>query len=385
MIKNRYLFIINAFFTLVCAYFAFFSPINYSNPVFAESEKLSSAKAMATIEKTSGRVLYCEKENEKLPMASTTKIITAIYVIENNNDLNKLISIPKEAVGIEGTSIGLKEGEHLTIKELLYGLMLRSGNDSAVALAIATSGSEEKFVCDVNDFLKQKGFLNTHLKNPHGLPDEEHYTTALDLANITAYAMQNPIFCEIVSTKEKAISNELKTKTSRNLINKNKLLTNFEFADGVKTGYTRKAGRCFVGSATKYGMSVICVLLNCAPMFEDCEKLLNMAFDEYKLYKIMGQGDKLGEIQIEKGYEDKLEVLTPCDFYYPLKTSELGGVKVEVDIPKKLFAPVHFNEPIASIKISLANQLIFSEKIYSIKDIKNNSFTAEFKRIVEKM
>ena len=120
-------------------------------------------------------------------------------------------------------------------------------------------------------------------------------------------------------------------------------------------------------------------------MFEDCEKLLNMAFDEYKMYKIMGQGDKLGEIQIEKGYEDKLEVLAPFDFYYPLKTSELGGVKVEVDIPKKLFAPVHFNEPIASIKISLANQLIFSEKIYSIKDIKNNSFTAEFKRIVEKI
>ncbi len=384
MRKNNKICILIAFFTLFSMIFAFFYPISYSKPVFAQSDK-TLAKGMIVLEKNSNRILYCHNQDERLPMASTTKIITAIYVIEHNDNLDKVVEIPKEAVGIEGTSIGLKEGEHLTIKELLYGLMLRSGNDSAVALAIATSGSEKQFVDDVNAYLAERGYSNTHLMNPHGLHNDNHYTSASDLAKITAYALNNAIFAEIVSTKEIQISNELNSKTSRSLKNKNKLLYNCEYVNGVKTGYTRKAGRCFVGSATKNGMSLVCVLLNCVPMFEECEQLLSKGFEEYKLYKLISKEDKLGEIKVKEAKEEVIDVYAREDFYYPLKQSELQEVKMQVLIPSELTAPVEENGSVGKVEISLANQLIFSEKIYSIKYVKNNSFQTEFKKIIENM
>ena len=150
-------------FSLFAIIFAFFVPVNNNVAVAENGKKLSNAKAMIVIEQSTGRVLYSENEHEKLPMASTTKIITAIYAIEHNADLDKDVEIPKQAVGISGTSIGLKEGEHLTVRELLYGLMLRSGNDCAVALAIETSGSVQKFAEDVNAFLKDLGLEESGL------------------------------------------------------------------------------------------------------------------------------------------------------------------------------------------------------------------------------
>lgn len=385
--KNRKKIIFGLLFSVFLSCFAFYSPFVYSPAVFAidENSCLTSAKAMVVMEKTSGRVLY-EKDSEKrLPMASTTKIVSAIYVIENCDDLDRVVQITKESVGVEGTSIGLKLGEHLTIRELLYGLMLRSGNDSAVALAIAMSGSEKQFVEDVNLFLKEKNILNTRLANPHGLPDENHYTTAYDLAKITAYALSNPVFCEIVSTKEIDVSNELKTKTSRHLINKNKLLKNYEFADGVKTGYTRKAGRCFVGSATKDGMSLVCVLLNCNPMFEECEKLLKKGFNEYKLYKLVSKNDNLGKVAVSKSKTKSLDIYASKDFYYPLKRSELSKIKMKVNLEKNLSAPVKNTQEIANIQISIENQLIFSEKFYTINSIEPNSLESGLKKVIDKM
>jgi len=377
--------IVYAFLLLFFAFFAFFMPFTYSEKVFAKDENLSHAKAMVVIEKTTNRILYRHNEQEKLPMASLTKIITAIFVIENTEDLNKTFEIPKEAVGIEGTSIGLKQGEHLTIKELLYGLMLRSGNDAATALAIATSGSVEQFVKEVNLYLVENGFCNTQIKNPHGLHHDEHYTTAYDLARITARALNNDVFSEIVATQKKEISNELKSKTSRNLLNKNKLLKNYEYADGVKTGYTRKAGRCFVGSATKEDMQVICVLLNCGPMFEDCEFLLKKAFDEYQMYKLVSKDDNLGDIKIKDSKVNSLELKVANDFYYPLKREELKEVKLKVNHSEMLSAPIKEGEQIGDIEISFKNQLIFSDKIYSIKYIKPNTFSSEFQRVIQKM
>ena len=378
--------IFTLFFMFLMFTFAFFSPISFSKPVFAlKEESITSAKSMIVIERDSGRVLYSHNQEEKLPMASTTKIITAIFAIEKNDDLDKSVSIPKEAVGIEGTSIGLKEGEHLTIRELLYGLMLRSGNDTAVALAIETSGSLENFVKEVNVFLREKGLNNTHLENPHGLPNDNHYTTAEDLAMITAYALKNKTFAEIVSTKNKKISNELNSKYNRNLQNKNKLLSNMEFADGVKTGYTRKAGRCFVGSATKDDMQLICVLLNCGPMFEDCEKLLEKGFKEFKKYKLVANGDKLGFVDVKKSNVEKVDIISSKDFSYPLKRDELKDVKLEVIKEKELVAPIKEEQQIAQVQITLENQLIFSDKIYTIKEIKANTFGSEFQRVIEKM
>lgn len=377
MRKNSLKLIYELVFPLFSLIFAFFNFMN-NNVCFAEKhENLTSAKSMIVIEQSSGRVLFSKNEKEKLPMASTTKIITAIYVIEHVDDIERVFEIPKEAVGISGTSIGLKEGEHLSIRELLYGLMLRSGNDSAVALAIAVSGSEEKFVNDVNVFLKNIGLNDTHISNPHGLPAEDHFTTASDLALVTSYAMKNQIFREIVSTKEKKISNELGSKYNRNLKNKNKILSSFVGADGVKTGFTIKAGRCFVGSAKRNGMQLICVLLNCVPMFEDCEKLLEMGFENYSMLRVLEKDKTYDFVMNGKKQTWKSDV----DFAYPVSKNELSSVILK--FVKKVDEK---GEECAFAEICFENQLIFSHKIYTINSKSNNAKgKSNFQKIIQNM
>lgn len=355
-------------FSLFAIIFAFFVPMNNNVAVAENGKKLSNAKAMIVIEQSTGRVLYSENEHEKLPMASTTKIITAIYAIEHNADLDKDVEIPKQAVGISGTSIGLKEGEHLTIRELLYGLMLRSGNDCAVALAIETSGSVQKFAEDVNAFLKDLGLEETNIKNPHGLSEKEHYISAHDLAKVTAYAMKNPTFKEIVSTKEKKISNELESKYNRNLKNKNKLLSKFEGADGVKTGFTMSAGRCFVGSATRNNMQLICVLLNCVPMFEDCEILLEKGFKEFSMCKIIEKGKEY-VLKTDKGEK---AFVSDIDFSLPLSNQEKTNLTLKIDEGTEENVGNKNSQTFANMQVYLEKQLIFSHKIYIINNIENN-------------
>ena len=238
----------------------------------------SFAKGFCVLDVSSGEVLASGNENEKLPMASTTKILTAIVVIENM-DLSKTIKVDKKAVGVEGSSIYLKEDEEIKVIDLLYGLMLRSGNDTAVALSIATAGSEEKFVQMMNEKAKSIGAKNSSFTNPHGLDDENHYTTALDLAKITAYALKNPIFKEIVSTKLHVVPETNKTET-RYFQNKNKMLSSYEGAIGVKTGYTKKTGRCLVSAAERNGKILVCVVLSCPDMWQVSRNLLDECFQK---------------------------------------------------------------------------------------------------------
>lgn len=349
----------------------------------AMAESRPTYKAMAVIERDSGRVLNSYNEDERLPMASTTKIITAIYVIEHTDDLDKDFEIPKEAVGVEGTSIGLKEGEHLSIRELLYGLMLRSGNDSAVALAIATSGSEQQFVEDVNAYLNEHGYEDTHLMNPHGLPSDDHYTSARELALITAHALKNPEFAKIVSTKQYTIRNELKSKFSRNLKNKNRMLSEYEGADGVKTGYTKKAGRCFVGSATRDGMQLICVLLNCVPMFEQCQRLLTESFEKYEKCNLVSAGEVVGKVQVEHGDVQSVEAKIKNDISYPLTEEERAKVKMKVVLKDNVEAPLKEGDELGHIEVKLENQLIFSEKIYNIENVEHKGISPQIEKIIE--
>ena len=385
MQKRNKLCIIAVFFTCLMLNFAFFIPNKARESIAEKQNELTSAKAMVVMEQSSKRVLYSHCEEEKLSMASTTKIITCIYVLEHTQDLDQVYEIPKEATKISGTSIGLVEGEHLSIRELLYGLMLRSGNDSAVALAILTSGSEEKFIQDVNQYLQELGAVNTKIKNPHGLTADGHETTALDLARITAYAMNNETFREIVSTKEKTISNEKKSKFSRNLKNKNKLLKDYDGANGVKTGYTVKAGRCFVGSATRNGMNLICVLLNCVPMFEECSMLFDKAFKEYEMVKLIDKDQVYAKIKTLHSDTKEINLKSEEDFFFPLSKSEKQKIKLSVISDKTLEAPIQIGQGLGELQITLENQLIFSHKIYNINNIENNMFITRFKKIVQNM
>ncbi|MCH5163022.1 MAG: D-alanyl-D-alanine carboxypeptidase [Clostridiales bacterium] len=243
----------------------------------AFSEIKSTAVGMAVVDGDTGELIFADNCDLKRPPASTTKICTAITVIENCSTLDLPMPIPCAAVGVEGSSLYLQKGEMLTVRDLLYGLMLQSGNDCAVALAIITGGSVDGFVKMMNETAKKAGAVNTHFVNPHGLHHDEHYTTARDLCAISYYAMKNELFREIVSSKRHRMPYGGRDY-DRNFPNKNKMLFNYPGGNGIKTGYTKKAGRCLVSSATRDGKTYICAVLNCGNMWEESARLLDMAF-----------------------------------------------------------------------------------------------------------
>ena len=289
-----------------------------------------SAQKAILLDESTERVLYEKDANSRSLIASTTKIMTALIICEQCNVLDRM-KIPKEAVGIEGSSIYLREGEVLTLQELLYGLMLHSGNDAAVALAIYCGGTVEGFAQLMNDKARQLGLTGTHFENPNGLDSPGHYSTARDLAVLTAYAMQNPIFAQTVSTKNVRIG-------QRSLTNHNKLLWRVEGADGVKTGFTKAAGRILVSSATRDGRRLICVTINDGNDWADHATLLEEGFTRYTLQHILSEGDCLGTVEIAGGESDKVQLLAEENFSFPLAENE--QVQIILSGPGFSYAPV---------------------------------------------
>ncbi|MBQ8845203.1 MAG: D-alanyl-D-alanine carboxypeptidase [Clostridia bacterium] len=341
----------------------------------------TSAKAMCLIEASSGRVLFNKNENQKLPMASTTKIMTAITAIENCKNLDEKFEVSKRAIGIEGTSLYLREGDKYSMRELLYALMLISGNDASVAIGERISGEFERFVDLMNDTVKKIGLKNSHFENTHGLDAKGHYTSAYDLAKITAYALKNPIFEEIVSTRNIKITNG-KNNEVRYLKNKNKLLNTFEGCNGVKTGYTDDAKRCLVASAKRDGMQLVCVVLNCRPMFEECSSLLNQAFEKYKMYNLTKGLEIKTQLNVEDGRKGFVKMGKKKDFLYPLRDDEFSKIKYELSYDKNLIAPVKKGEKVGEYKIYFDNDLLFCEKIYTIESVKTMSFLQKLKKML---
>lgn len=317
------------------------------------------------MEVNSNRVLYQNNADAKKYMASTTKILTAITVIENT-DINQKVTVTKKTVGVEGSSIYLEEGEELTVKDLLYGLMLRSGNDCAETLAIHCSGSIAAFADLMNDTAEKIGARNSHFVNPHGLHDDNHYTTAYDLALISCYSIKNPIFKKIVSTKKIKIPFSTRNY-DRLLINKNKMLSEFEGSTGIKTGYTKKAGRCLVTSCERNGMELVCVVLNCPTMFEKSKKLLTESFNDYKNYKLTESDHIVAFAEIEQSVQ-KCGLYIKDDIILPLTEKEFSEIKLELDYPEILKKGIKKDTEIGFVKIYCSNNLIFKEKIYTIID-----------------
>lgn len=243
----------------------------------ARSEISSSATSMALVDGDTGELIYSKNCDIKREPASTTKICTAITVLEHWTNLDLPIAIPDEAIGVEGSSLYLQRGEMLSVRDLLYGLMLQSGNDCAVALAVIVGDSIEGFAKLMNETAQKAGAKNTNFVNPHGLHHEMHYTTARDLCLISYYAMKNETFRNIVATKRHETPYH-GHDYPRNFPNKNKILFNYEGGNGIKTGFTKKSGRCLVSSATRDGKTYICTVLNCGNMFEECMRLMDMAF-----------------------------------------------------------------------------------------------------------
>ncbi|MBD5132324.1 MAG: D-alanyl-D-alanine carboxypeptidase [Clostridiales bacterium] len=255
------------------------APVNAESEASASyaAEVYSSARSMALVDGDTGELIYSKNCDAKRYPASTTKICTAITVLENHTMLDIPMPIPDEAVGVEGSSLYLQKGEMLTVRDLLYGLMLQSGNDCAVALALIVGGSVDGFVTMMNETAKKAGANNTHFVTPNGLHDDEHYTTARDLCAISYYAMQNETFRDIVATKHYTTPYH-NHDYDRHFPNKNKILFNYEGGNGIKTGFTKKSGRCLVSSATRNGKTYICTVLDCYDMFEECMRLMDCAF-----------------------------------------------------------------------------------------------------------
>ena len=266
------------------------------------------------------RILYEKDADRQSLIASTTKIMTALIVCEQCNVLDRM-RIPKEAVGIEGSSMYLKEGEVLTLQELLYGLMLHSGNDAAVALAIYCGGTVEGFVQLMNDKAHTLGLSGTHFENPNGLDSPAHYSTARDLAVLTAYAMENPIFAKTVSTKNV-------TAGGRSLQNHNKLLWQVAGADGVKTGYTKAAGRILVSSAVRNGRRLIAVTIDDASDWQDHKTLLERGFSQYTVRSVVTKGTCVGTVYVAGGENTVVELVADNDFSYALADGEEPEIRI---------------------------------------------------------
>lgn len=325
----------------------------------------SSAKAMCVIEKDSKRVVYEKNKEAKLPMASTTKVVTAITVLNNCKDLEQYVQVDDSAIGVEGTSIYLRKGEMVKVKDLLYGLMLRSGNDSAVALACHVGGSVSEFARLMNETAKTAGAENSNFTNPHGLHDDNHYTTAHDLALITAYALNNPIFKEIVSSKTHVIPETNKSE-KRYLTNKNKLLSTLEGCCGVKTGFTKKAGRCLVSATERDNTTYVCVVLNCGPMFEESTALLNASYSDFKNTKIIDKNREIFNEYIIDKEQGRLYLYAEEDFYYPLKNSEFDDIKLEYNVK---LDNAKEGDNVGEIKVFLKNDLIKTIKLFTMNKI----------------
>jgi len=339
------------------------------SPAEAVEEPKINAGAAIVIDMDSGRVLYEKDGYTPRKMASTTKIMTAIVALERGN-LEDVVTVSERAAGIWGSRIGLKKGQKIKLIDLLYGLMLNSGNDAAIAIAEHIGGTVEKFADMMNEKAYELGAINTHFITPHGLDVEGHYTTPYDLAVITAYALKNPTFSKIVGTIQTTIS-------YRSLHNTNEMLGIYPGADGVKTGYTGKAGRCLVTSATRNNWRIISVVLNCPSRnarAQSSKAILDYAFNNYKPHVLLNKGDKIASVPVFKGVEPYVSVEPVEQVKLPLRTDEIDKVERYIDLPERLEAPVYKGTEIGYINYMLDDEIIGQSVLITRSDVRRKGF-----------
>ncbi len=352
-------------------------------PAYAQENApdLSKAGGAVLIDGGTGRVLMEKDKDRKLPEASTTKIMTAILAIEKGN-LNDVVTVSPNASGVEGSSIWLGVGEHVKLEDLLYGLMLSSGNDAAIAIAEHIGGSVDGFVGLMNAKAREIGAVNTNFMNPNGLYNKEHYTTAYDLALITAYAMKNETFRKVVSTVRWNMPWE-GHEWDRSLKNKNRNLWEYEGATGVKTGYTIDSGKCFVASAQKNGMELITVLLDDYDMFEDSRTLLDYGFTNYQKVNIVNKGDLLGSADVGNGIAKTVDAVAEKEFSYPCTSEEGASIRKELKLNQTIAAPIKKGEEIGKLELYLGDVKMCEIPAVANSDILENTYGYNLRRIIE--
>lgn len=352
-----------------------------------------NSRAAVVIDRSTNRILYGKKENEKRKMASTTKIMTSLVIIENCN-LDETIEVSKKAAGTGGSRLGLKTNDKITIRDLLYGLMLCSGNDTAVALAEHLGGNIEGFAEIMNNRAKELGFENTHFVTPHGLDADEHYTTAYELAKLANTALNNETFIKIVGTKNYTVTINGQPK---NISNTNELLGNLAGVYGVKTGFTNGANRCLVTSCKRNNLDIICVVLGADTKkfrTKDSIKLIEYTFKTFTPVDIQRLVDEKFEewkkenldcFEIIKGQNQNVELkINPLEFEtIPINNNCIKDIKIVIDCKQILEAPILENTCLGKIEVYAGNELITSCDILLNCNIQKKNITNYFVEIIK--
>lgn len=346
--------------------------------VFAAVPEIN-ARAVILMDAKTGQVLYEKKMRLQSAPASTTKVMTAILAVESGR-LQETVRVSARAAATRGSSMHLYAGQTLTLQELVTGLMLRSGNDAAVAIAEHLAGSEENFVAMMNRKALLLGAVDTHFQNPHGLSAAGHFSTAYDLALLARYALANPIFSAIVSTKETSIDwrDPKGNEQDRNLRNTNKLLWMFEDADGVKTGTTTEAGPCLISSATRANHKLVAVILNDHSRWYHSMELLRYGFDNYDLYDYADCGDILASLPIEQGLSDTVEAVVKETAALVVSPSDFSKITVEVDLPEKIKAPVYQGQKIGEIIFFVGDKAVKTVDIVCQENVDSKTLLKTF-------
>lgn len=330
-----------------------------------------SAKAAILIDAQTGRVLYEKNAHERLPQASTTKITTALLALENG-ELSQEIIIPEDFKNPGEAGIWLEPGEKHTLEDLLYALMLRSANDAAAAIAIGVGGSEEKFIDMMNKRVHELGLEDTNYANPHGLHNSEHYSSAYDLSIIAREALKHEEFQKIIVTKKHFLPWP-GHDYDRVVYNRNKLLGEYDGADGVKNGYTKQAGNCLVSSATRDGVRLIAVVLNAHQMYDEVANLFDYGFKTFNATSLVSQGEVIKNILVEGGTREQLKVIAANEATVLLKDSEVSKITRKVELPEKINAPIQNGQKVGSLVLAIDNKSTMTVDLIAAENIERKS------------
>lgn len=357
---------------------AFVEVLASNNSKVSAQPPAVDAMSAIVMDMESGRVLYQKNASSQKAIASTTKVMTALLAIEKGN-LGDSIIISKRAAGVGGSTVDLKAGQTFKLRELLYGLMLNSGNDAAIAIAEYIGGSVEGFAEMMNAKAKDLGAVNTNFRSPHGLDMPGHYSTAYDMALITRYALKNPTFSNLVGTKT-AIFN------GKRIGNTNELLGAYPGADGVKTGYTGQAGRCLIASATRDKWRIISVVLGSptrSKRAQSSQAILDYTFGNYKPYTLLRKGDSFGKLPVIKGVEKEVEIKATEEICLPLKNDEINSMETCLVVPEKMDAPVIKGQEIGKVEFKVNGSIFAQSVVKAAADIRRKVYADYFRDILK--
>ncbi len=319
-------------------------------PGWAGEQRLLPLNAQSALlmDVENGQVLYAQNHKQPRPVASTTKVMTALIALAGA-ELHGTVRVSPRAAAVEESSMHLRQGENLTLENLLYGALLSSGNDACVAIAEHVAGSEKTFVAFMNEKALLIGAENTCFQNTNGLPVRGHHSTALDLALITRYALHNPVFCRIVKTRYKLVKEP--GSFEHHLVNTNKLLWRYPWADGVKTGTTSEAGKCLIASASREGRRLLAVVLNDGDRFGDAVRLLEFGFSSFRQVHVVYAGEVCARVSVLGGVCKTVPAVAAGAVKVNIPANRMDLLGKKVNLLSSVSAPVREGQLLGRVTI----------------------------------